>query len=101
MDPLSAVPTATPASAVGIMTFDGTDGCKFFDTLNIGGVSSGFRTSTACTYSVNPDGTGSLSVMFPGDPGPTPLSFVIVDHKKEIRFIRNDFVVGSGVAKRQ
>lgn len=95
-----ALPAATPAAAVGIMTFDGMGGCSISDTINIGGTSAS-RTSTTCTYNVNPDGSGSLSALFPGDPGPTPLSFVIVDKAKEIRFIRTDLGVASGVARRQ
>lgn len=95
-----ALPAATPAAAVGIITFDGEGGCSISDTINIGGTSAS-RTSTTCTYSVNPDGSGSLSALFPGDPGPTPLSFVIVDNAKEIRFIRTDLGVASGVASRQ
>jgi hypothetical protein len=95
-----ALPAATPAAAVGIMTFDGMGGCSISDTINIGGTSAS-RTSTTCTYSVNADGSGSLSALFPGDPGPTPLSFVIVGSAKEIRFIRTDLGVASGVARRQ
>jgi hypothetical protein len=95
-----ALPAATPAAAVGIMAFDGMGGCSITDTINIGGTSAS-RTSTTCTYSVNPDGSGSLSALFPGDPGPTPLSFVMVDNAKEIRFIRTDLGVASGVARRQ
>jgi hypothetical protein len=95
-----AVPAATPAVAVGVMSFDGKGGCSISDTINIGGTSAS-RTSTTCSYAVNPDGTGSLSAQFPGDPGPTPLSFVIVNNKDEIRFIRTDLGVASGVAKRQ
>ncbi len=95
-----ALPVATPAAAVGVITFDGGGGCFFSDTINIGGT-SGSRTSTTCAYSVDPDGTGTISVLFPGDPGPTPLSFVIVNDMQEIRFIRTDLGVASGVAKRQ
>ena len=95
-----AVPAATPAVAVGTMTFDGHGGCSIADTINIGGISAS-RTSTTCTYTVHADGTGSLSVVFPGDPGPTPLAFVIVNDADEMRFIRTDLGVASGVAKRQ
>ena len=95
-----ALPVATPAVAAGTMTFDRQGGCVISDTINIGGMSA-FRTSTACAYSVNQDGTGSISVLFPGDPGPTPLSFVIVNRENEIRFIRTDLGVASGLASRQ
>jgi hypothetical protein len=93
-----------PAAAVGIFTFDGAGGCTITDQINIGGQAippSGFRTSTACSYNVNPDGTGTLVAEFTGDPGPTPLSFVIVDNKKELQFIRTDAGVAQGVARRQ
>ena len=95
-----AFPVATPAVAAGTMTFDRQGGCVISDTINIGGMSS-FRTSTACAYAVNQDGTGSISVLFPGDPSPTPLSFVIVNRENEIRFIRTDLGVASGVARKQ
>jgi hypothetical protein len=93
-----AAPTPVPAVAIGIMTFNRDGSCSISDTINING-SSASRTSFACTFTVNPDGTGSLEASFPGDPGPTPLAFVIVDHKSEIRFIRTDLGVASGVAK--
>ncbi len=99
-----AVPTNTPAAAVGIMSFDGTGGCSFTDQINIGGAAIppvGFRTSIDCSYAVNSNGTGTVSVTFPGDPGPTPLTFVIIDGEEEFRFIRTDLGVAEGLAKRQ
>lgn len=93
-----AAPTPMPAAAVGIMTFGRDGSCSISDTININGFSSS-RTSFACTFTVNPDGTGAVEASFAGDPGPTPLTFVIADHKKEIRFIRTDLGVASGVAK--
>ncbi len=96
-----ALPDATPAVAVGILDFDGSGGCSITDTTNLGGTKVGPQTSETCTYSVNPDGTGTFSVAFPGDPGPAPVSFVIVNKAKEIRTIRTDLGVATGVAKRQ
>lgn len=99
-----ALPSATPAVAVGIIKFDGNGECTFTDQINIGGnaiPSTGFRTSSSCDYSVSSDGTGTIGVSFPGDPGPTPLTFVIVDEGKELHFIRTDAGVANGVAKRQ
>ena len=96
-----ALPAATPAVAVGTISFDGLGECSFKDTINIGGTLVASRSSMACTYEVDTDGTGTILVTFPGDPGPTPLSFVIVSGRKEIRFIRTDLGVASGVAKRQ
>jgi len=95
-----ALPVATPAAAVGTMTFDRNGACVISDTINIGGMSAS-RTSTTCAYTVNQDGTGSISTLFPGDPGPIPLSFVIVNQENEIRFIRTDLGVATGVAKKQ
>lgn len=93
-----AAPASVPAVAMGIMTFDRDGGCSIADTININGFAAS-RTSFSCTFSVNPDGTGSLVANFAGDPGPTPLAFVIVNHKSEIRFIRTDLGVAAGVAK--
>ncbi len=95
-----AFPAPTAAVAVGTMTFDGDGYCSISDTINIGGTVAS-RTSTTCSYTVNGDGTGSISVSFPGDPGPTPLDFVIVNDEEELRFIRSDLGVASGVAKLQ
>ena len=43
-----AVPSPTPAVAVGLMTFDGRGGCTIADTINIGGTVA-VREATACT----------------------------------------------------
>ena len=99
-----ALPADTPAVAVGIMTFYDNGECVITDQLNIGGSAippASFRTSSLCSFSVNPNGTGTISVLFPGDIFPTPLSFVIVNDEEEFRFIRTDAGVASGVAKRQ
>jgi hypothetical protein len=93
-----AAPDPVPAVAMGILTFSRDGSCAISDTININGTSAS-RTSLTCTFTVNPDGTGSLEAAFAGDPGPTPLSFVIADHKREIRFIRTDLGVAMGVAK--
>jgi len=94
-----AVPTATPAAAVGLMTFEPTGDCAIQDTINIGGASLS-RASNSCTYTLV-NGRGSINVTFPEDPGPVPLSFVLVDHDREMRFIRTDLGVAAGVAKLQ
>jgi hypothetical protein len=93
-----ATPAQTPAAAVGIMTFDGLGGCSISETFNAGGF-SGSQTSTSCSYSVNPDGSGTLSAQTPG--GPVAVSFVLVADKSEFRLIRTDLIVARGVAKRQ
>ncbi len=95
-----AVPAQTPAAAVGLMVFDGEGGCIIDDTINIGGASFS-RVSSSCVYAVDANGTGAIEATFPGDPGPTPLSFVVVSDATEIRFIRTDLGVASGVARLQ
>jgi hypothetical protein len=93
-----AVPSTTPAVVVGLMTFNGSGGCSIAETFNAGGFSSS-QASMSCAYTVNPDGTGTLLAQSPS--GPTPLSFVIVGGSQELRFIRTDLAVASGVAKKQ
>ena len=53
-----------------------------------------------CEYIVREDGTGSIKENFPGAM-PVILDFVITNHKEEIRFIRRDVVLASGVLTRQ
>jgi len=107
-----ALSPALPAVAVGLFTFDGTGSCMVMDQLNLASLglvpSTGFRTSTTCQYTVNPDGTGTLEASFGGSPGeidgPSSLTFAIVDEGPvmEIRFIRADpGAVATGVAKQQ
>lgn len=96
-----AFPAPTPAVAVGRMSFDPhSSDCMIEDTINLGGTSLS-RTSSTCTYAVGPGGLGTIAVTFPGDPAPTPLSFVLVDKDREMRFIRTDLGVAEGVAKLQ
>jgi hypothetical protein len=98
-----AVPEALPAVGLGIVTFDGTGGCTVSNTVNLNGETFGPFSSDSCTYSVNPDGTGTSVAEFSEGPvpGATPVSFVIVDHGKKIRFIRTDSVVASFEAEKQ
>jgi hypothetical protein len=93
-----------PAVAVGRFTFDGVGGCTIADTLNVGLIGKiGPRTSTECRYTVNPDGTGTITASFPPPlDAPVPLSFVLTKNRKELRFIRTDQgAVAAGVAVRQ
>jgi hypothetical protein len=92
------VPASTPAVVVGILTFDGSGGCTVSETINVGGTSF-LQIPTACSYTVSPDGSGTLSAQTPS--GVTPLALVIVDSGKEILFIRTDAAIAGGVAKRQ
>ena len=98
-----AVPEALPSVGLGIVTFDGTGECTVSNTVNLNGETFGPFSSDSCTYSVNPDGTGTSVAEFSAGPAPgaAPVSFVIVDHGKKIRFIRTDFVVASFEAEKQ
>ena len=97
-------------SAVGRTIFDGSGGCETTLTLNFGGTLIPL-TSTAsggqCSYTVNPDGTGSVELIFidpAGNASDFLVSFVIIDKEKEYRFITSDpagQTVGVGVAKKQ
>ena len=90
------------AAAVGLFTFDAAGGCTETAKLNAGGIVTPL-TSIACSYTVNSDGSGSLTVTFPGSLTFT-VDFVIVDVAKEFHFIVSDptgTTVASGVAKRQ
>lgn len=96
-------PDPVPSAAVGRVLFDGKGGCSVTTTVNVNGTIVGPMSSDTCTYSVNPDGTGTSVAEFPGDPfnEPASVSFVIVDRKKEIRFMNTTSVVAGFIAKRQ
>jgi hypothetical protein len=89
-------PLGTPLFAVGRVTFDGAGGCTAIDQVNIGGTilpaPASFRTTAgdgSCTYTVNADGTGFMSVTFgPSQPlpGTIDITFVLVDDDV-LRFI--------------
>jgi hypothetical protein len=93
------------AAVVGVNSFDGAGGCRITARLNAGGMVHSL-TSATCSYTVNPNGTGTTTVTFHEPPfvGPFISDFVIVDAKKELRFVLSDpsgGTVASGVAKRQ
>jgi len=96
-------PKAVPVAGVGTVEFDGAGGCSVTTLLNVNGTAFGPVTSATCTYSVNPDGTGSSVAQFSEGPiqDPVPVAFVIVDNKKELQFIQTAVIVGSFVGKRQ
>jgi hypothetical protein len=96
-----AVPEPIPAVSVGIVDLDGEGNCTSSDRLNLNGTDIGPRTFDTCSYSVNPDGTGSVTLTIEGDPEPVSLFFVIVDENREFRYILSGELVGEGVAKRQ
>lgn len=95
--------------AVGIFSFRKGGECSLNVRMGVDGLTlpphgQGVVSTDApgglCNFEVRPDGTGSIHENFPGNPTVT-LDFVITDHKKEIRFIRRDVVMASGVMKRQ
>lgn len=87
---------------LGIVYFDGYGRCEVTSSVNINGTPQGPITSTSCVYSVNPDGTGQSVATFSEPPfeGDAPVTFVIVNKRKEIRFIQNNQFVVTFVAKR-
>jgi hypothetical protein len=95
------VPQSVPTAAVGTAFFDGRGGCSVTSTINVNGTVFGPLTSETCTYSVNPDGTGTSVAEFSGAPfaGPASVAFVIVD--REIRFLNTTSVVAGFTARRQ
>lgn len=97
------VPEPTPFSNMGTTYFDGDGECQVKIFVNIAGNFLGSASSDTCSYSVNPDGTGSGIATFsdPGAPPSSSIEFVIVDHGQELRAIYSDPVVGGFIAKRQ
>jgi hypothetical protein len=94
----------TPASAVGLLTFDGRGECTDEAKLNSAGTVVSL-TSITCTYTVNPDGTGTIQTTF-APAGAFTTDFVIIEEKGEFHFIVSDVAqpgttVASGVARRQ
>lgn len=79
-----------PAIAVARFTFDGAGTCGFVATVNIAAAGGqGPITATSCTYAVQPDGTGTLTVDLPGL-GLFNLAFVIVNSGTEVYMITVD-----------
>jgi hypothetical protein len=78
------------AIAVARYTFDGTGNCSLVATVNIAAAGGqGPITATSCTYAVQPDGTGTLSVDLPSL-GLFNLAFVIVKNGTEVYMITVD-----------
>ena len=79
-----------PGIAVGRTTFNGQGLCTLVIRVNIaaaGGTEP--IDATACTYDVQPDGTGTLTVAIPGLSTFT-IAFVLVDHGQELHTISLD-----------
>lgn len=89
-----------PVAAVGRFIADGrgniTDGVR---TLVVGGIA--VKQTFTCTYTVNPDGTGSAACEIAGASDES-FDFVIVDKKKEVFFTATTpGVTLRGAVKRQ
>jgi hypothetical protein len=95
-------PNPIPASAMGRNVYDGAGSCTSDAKLNAGGTV--IPLIGTCTYTVNPDGTGTATSTYSF--GVFTTDFVLVDNAKEFHFIVSDAAqpgttVGSGIAKRQ
>ena len=95
-------PQPVPFVGLGRLFFDGEGGCAVDNVVNFSGQTFRFK-SASCHYSVTPDGMGTAEADFPGAPvpGSVPLSFIIVDHGRELRAIDTNFIVASFTAVRQ
>ncbi len=90
-----------PVGEVGVITFDGSGGVSQTTTVSLNGLILPHRTSTG-SYVVNPDCTGSQSLMLPPPAGMSNSNFVIVDHGRELRLINTGAGrILTGNAKRQ
>jgi hypothetical protein len=79
-----------PGIAVGRTTFDGEGTCTLAITVNIAAAGgTGPIVATSCTYAVQPDGTGTLTVAIPGL-GTFTIAFVLVDNGQELHTISLD-----------
>jgi hypothetical protein len=100
--PNQPVVPALPFATMGRIFFDGEGGCTVSSIGNVNGQSIP-STSSSCSYSVNPDGTGTSEAVFPGTPiaDPIPIAFVITDGGNELRVLVTKFIVGTFTARRQ
>ena len=95
--------TNTPLNSAGVMWFDGNGTFKFHDTADVGGII--FQRGTADnpivgTYTVNPDGTGTMQWLSNGENHTR--AFAIVDGGRELQIGGADGLnTGRGVAKKQ
>lgn len=93
---------ALPFASMGRISFDGAGGCSVSSIGNVNGQSIP-STSSSCSYTVNPDGTGTSDAVFPGTPiaDPIPIAFVITDGGDEFHAVVTKFIVGTFTARRQ
>ena len=99
----SSSTTNIPVDAAGVMWFDGNGTFKFHDTADLGGfvIQRGTAdTPIVGTYTVNPDGTGTMQWLSNGENHTR--TFAIVDGARELQFGAADRLdVSRGVARKQ
>ena len=99
------VGTTNPLVGLGLLTADGVGGVTGYENVQVYGVGAQTRAFQG-SYSVNPDGTGSMTVIYAAAPtastdgstdttaDPTQLTatynFVIVNNKLEMRGVRSE-----------
>jgi len=95
--------TNIPVDAAGVMWFDGNGTLKFHDTADLGGfvIQRGTADNPIVgTYTVNPDGTGTMQWLSNGENHTR--AFAIVDGGRELQFGAADRLdVTRGVARKQ
>jgi len=95
--------TNVPANSVGVLWFDGLGTFEFHDTADLGGfiIQRGTADNPIVgTYTVNPDGTGTMQWFSNG--ANHTRAFVIVDGAMELQLGAADGLdVSRGVAKKQ
>jgi hypothetical protein len=94
-----------PLGTVGVMTFDGAGNVNV-SLKNVGGANGGINSLTFTgTYSINPDGSGTINLQNPnGQAGPT-FAIVVTDGGSGFLLLRTDnnpgFDVAFGTARLQ
>jgi hypothetical protein len=79
-----------PVGEAGVITFDGFGDVSQTTTVSLNGVILPNRSSlSGSTYDVDPDCTGSITLILPGAHGPiqSHLHFVMVDHGHELQIV--------------
>src|SRR2546428_9165960 len=83
----ASVGAFAPLADSGLMTFDGRGNLFGSSTPSIGGLID--QTTFSGTYTVNPNCTGSSTLIFRSG-GTVHLEFVLDDHAKEMRAVQKD-----------
>jgi hypothetical protein len=78
----------TSFSTVGRVVLDGRGFCTYVTTMSVGGAPYRPVAATTCAYSVNPEGTGTLTLTLPVL-GSGTFAFVLVSDAREVLGIIN------------